>query len=363
MKNAMDKVKLKTLLISIDTTVKEAMQKLDETAEKILFVVDNEKRLLGTLTDGDIRRGIINNIGFQDSIKGVIEREFTAIKRGIPEMEEYAKRIMVERKIEQIPILDENNIIVDVVLWTDILGDKEKLKTHEMKSNQVVIMAGGKGTRLDPFTKILPKPLIPIGNKTVIELIMERFYKHGFRNFIYTLNYKKEYLKLYLKENNFPYSIEWVEEPDFLGTAGSLTLLQDKLKDTFFVVNCDSLLDSDFEEILKWHKENDAAMTIVGCHNEVKIHFGVLELSNGRLERILEKPVHDVIINTGIYVMEPHVISCIPKGRAVNMNEVIDLINEKEKVSVYPISTGWFDIGQWEEYQKSVEKLGGRENI
>lgn len=354
----MDKAKLIKLMTSADTTIKEAMQKLDETAEKILFVVDDKKRLLGTVTDGDIRRGIINNIGFQDSIEGIIQRECTSTKQGMPEMEEYAKQMMVKLKIEQIPVLDENNVIVDVILWTDFLGGGVHLQTPTSKQNYVVIMAGGRGTRLDPFTKILPKPLIPIGNKTVIELIMERFYKYGFGNFIYTLNYKKEYLKLYLKESNFQYSIEWVEEPDFLGTAGSLTLLKDKIKDTFFVVNCDSLLDYDFEEILKWHKKSDAAMTIIGCHNEVKIPFGVLELSNGRLANMLEKPVHDVIINTGIYVMEPHVISSIPKGRAVDMNEVIDLISKKEKVSVYPISSGWFDLGQWKEYQKSIEKLG-----
>lgn len=359
----MHKDKLNSLLTSANATIKEAMQKLDETAEKILFVVDEKERLLGTMTDGDIRRGILNGVGFQDSIESVIRREFTAIKLGIPEIKKYAERIMVERKVEQIPVLDENNVIVDVISWRDFFGEEVHLKTPALKHNHVVIMAGGKGTRLDPLTKILPKPLIPIGNKTVIELIMERFYKYGFHNFVYTLNYKKEYLKLYLKENNFPYSIDWVEEEDFLGTAGSLTLLQDKLKDTFFVANCDSLLDADFKEILKWHKENNAAMTIIGCHNEVKIHFGVLELSNGRLERILEKPVHDVIINTGIYVMEPHVISYIPKGRAVGMNEVIDLISGKEKVSVYPISNGWLDIGQWEEYKTSLKLLSDSEHV
>ncbi len=353
----MDRTKLKSLLVSSNQTIKRAMQKLDETAEKILFVVDENDKLLGTVTDGDIRRGLINGSRFDDSLEKVMHKDFTAVTLDQPDLKENIKRLIAENKFEQIPVLDHMGIIRDVVLWTDILGYKETVKTQEIKPNQVVIMAGGKGTRLDPFTKILPKPLIPIGNKTVIELIMDRFCKYGFRNFIYTLNYKKEYLKLYLKENKFPYSIEWVEEPDFLGTAGSLTLLQDKLKDTFFVVNCDSLLDSDFEKILKWHKENDAAMTIIGCHNEVKIPFGVLELLNGSLNRILEKPVHDMIINTGIYVMEPRAVSCIPKGRAVDMNEVIDLISKKEKVSVYPISAGWFDIGQWEEYKKSLEKL------
>ena len=359
----MDELKLKSLLISGERTMKEVMHKLDETAEKILFVVDENDKLLGTVTDGDIRRGLINGSRFDESIERIMHRDFTSITLDQPDLKENIKKLMIENKFEQIPVLDHTGIIRDVVLWTDILGDKNIPKKYERKTNQVVVMAGGKGARLDPFTKILPKPLIPIGDKTVIELIMEQFYKYGFYKFIYTLNYKKEYLKLYFKENKFPYSIEWVEEPDFLGTAGSLTLLQDKLNDTFFVINCDSLLDSDYEKILRWHKEHDAVMTIVGCHNEIKIPFGVLELSNGSLNRISEKPIHDVIINTGIYIMEPHALSYIPKGRTVDMNEIIEIISKTEKVSVYPISAGWFDIGQWEEYKKNLGKLGTLEDV
>lgn len=186
---------------------------------------------------------------------------------------------------------------------------------------------------------------------------MERFNFYGFYKFVYTLNYKKEYIKIYLRENRFPYEIDWVEEPDYLGTAGSLSMLIDKLTDTFFVVNCDSLLDYDYEKLLKWHKENQSAITIIGCHNEIKIPFGVLELSNGNLLKIQEKPTHDVIINTGFYIMEPKVLPYIPQGRQVDMNEVIDLVSSKEKVTVYPISSGWFDIGQWEEYKKNIELL------
>jgi NDP-sugar pyrophosphorylase family protein len=257
-------------------------------------------------------------------------------------------------------MLDDNGVILDVILWTDILtGKKQSAPSQKLKTNQIVIMAGGEGTRLDPFTRIFPKPLIPIGNKPAIEIIMERFYGCGFHRFIYTLNYKKEYLKLFLRENNFPYSIEWIEEDDFLGTAGSLSLLGDKLTDTFFVANCDSLLDVNFEEILSWHKEHKAAMTLIGCHSEVKIPFGVLQMSDGKLNKILEKPVHDVIINTGVYVMEPHLISYMPKGKKMDINELIDLVAEKEKITVYPIYSGWFDLGQWGEYKKSVEKLGG----
>jgi NDP-sugar pyrophosphorylase family protein len=218
-------------------------------------------------------------------------------------------------------------------------------------------MAGGRGKRLDPFTRILPKPLVPIHDKPVVELIMERFHKCGFHKFIFTLNYKKEYLKLFLKENDFPYSIDLIEEEDFLGTAGSLSLLAGKITDTFFVVNCDSLLDIDFEQVLKWHKDHRAAITVVGSHAEVKIPFGVLKMHDGTLRKIMEKPVHDVIINTGVYVMEPRVIMRVPKAKKIDMNVLIDSVARKEKVMVYPICDGWFDIGQWGEYKKFLKEI------
>ena len=355
----MDKTKLKSLLIAPDMTIKQAMKQLSDGGGKILFVVDKNEKLIGTVTDGDIRRGIIKGYGFSERIESLMKREFLSIKVDMQDKEEYVKSLMLKTKIEQIPVLDGNGIIVDVILWTDILAGKKQLRANKLHSNRIVIMAGGKGTRLDPFTKIFPKALIPIGNKPVIEIIMERFFQYGFHKFIYTLNYKKEYLKLFLKENNFPYCIDWVEEEDYLGTAGSLALLRDKITETFFVVNCDSLLDIDFQEILNWHKEHKAAMTIVGCHNEVKIPFGVLQLSDGRLEKILEKPAHDVIINTGVYVMESHIISYISEGSQIDMNKLIDIVAKKEKISVFPIYGGWFDIGQWDEYKKSIEKLEG----
>jgi dTDP-glucose pyrophosphorylase/predicted transcriptional regulator len=352
----MDKIKLESLLIPPGITIKQAMQNLNDTQERILFVVDRDNKLLGTVNDGDIRRGIIDGSKFNDKVKKVMQQNFISVVLE-PEMIERAQQLMTSTKIQQIPVLDDKGIIIDVILWTDILKEKEQQIPAKVHSNQIVIMAGGKGTRLDPFTKILPKPLIPVGNKPVIELIMEKFYKYGFHKFIFTLNYKKEYIKLFLKENNFPYSLDWVEEDNFLGTAGSLSLLKDKVTDTFFVTNCDSLMDTNFENILEWHKEQKASITIVGCHNEFKIPFGVLELSNGQLDKISEKPTHDFIINTGVYVIEPHVISYIPKENPFNMNELIDLVVKREKITVFPIYGGWFDIGQLESYNKTLEYL------
>jgi len=354
----MDKIKLQSLLVSIDISLKKAMQKLSETGEKILFVIDGERRLLGTLTDGDIRKGILKGANFSDNIGVVVKRKCTSLMCNEVHSQEHAKKLMIGRKIEQIPILNDKGVIVDVIIWTELFQATEAKKKIKYP-NQVVIMAGGKGSRLDHFTKILPKPLIPTGDKPVIELIMEDFYNYGFHNFIYTLNYKKEYLKLFFRENDFPYSIDWIEEDRFMGTAGSLSLLDGKVNDTFFVANCDSLLEVDYEDVLKWHKEHNASITILGCHNEIKIPFGVLELSNGRLKKITEKPAHDVIINTGVYVLEPHIINYLPKGERMDMNRLIGMVAEKEKVSVYPVYHGWFDLGQWKEYEKAIKHFEG----
>ncbi len=359
----MDKEKILSLSVYSDITLKESIRKLNETGERILFIVDNAGKLVGTLTDGDIRRGIVSGIDFSEKIEKIMCKNFVAFNCNVHNVMDKIKQIMLETMIDQVPIIDDSGKIVEIISWANILKEKKDLKQNVFYPNHVVIMAGGKGVRLDPFTRVLPKPLMPIGNKPIIELIMERFYQYGFSNFIYTLNYKKEYIKLFLKECKLPYSIDWCEESDFLGTAGGLSLVKSKINDTFFVINCDTVLEIDFAKALKWHKEQKSVITIIGCHSEFKIPFGVLELSNGKLDKIREKPVQDFIINTGAYLMEPRVFSYIPENRPIDMNQLIDIIIEKEEINVYPICTGWLDIGQLDEYNKIINKLGGCENV
>mgnify|MGYP001417898435 CR=1 FL=1 len=349
----MDEKKLKSLFVVPGITIKEAMRRLDESAQKILFVTDERLRLLGTVTDGDLRRAIINGSCFTDKIDAFMNRNFAFLPWKASSRLAAAKELMVSREIEQLPILDEDGVVVDVILWTDVVGGKSSKEPVAMHDNYVVIMAGGKGSRMDPFTRIFPKPLVPIGERTIMEVIMDRFFRSGFRKFILTLNYKKEYIKMFLRECESPYAVEWVEEEDFLGTAGSLSLLKDKLTETFLVANCDSLLDIDTSEVLTWHREHGAAMTVVGCYNEVKIHYGVLEMGEGRLQRLLEKPTHDVIVNTGIYVMEPRLIDYIASEEEMQMDRLISsLIAAGENVCVYPIRSGWIDIGRWDQYKQ-----------
>lgn len=352
----MKKHKLQDLLIPLGTTIKQAMRDLNASAQKILFVTDEKNHLLGTVTDGDIRRAIIRGSGLTNKIDTIMNQHFIFLNRKSTALLEEAKEIMVEKEIEQLPILEDDGVVVDVILWTDVVETTQPIAPVQALSNPVVIMAGGKGVRMDPFTRIFPKPLIPIGEKTIIELIMDRFHKSGFHKFLLTLKYKKEYIKIFLQENHFPYSVEWVEEPEYLGTAGSLSLLKSTLKETFIVSNCDSLLDLNFSDVLAWHKKQDAAMTVIGCCDEVKIHFGVLEMGNGKLQRILEKPTHDVIVNTGIYVMEPHVINYIDDAKGEDMDKLLEkLIAAKENVTVYPIHSGWLDIGRWDQYKRALK--------
>jgi len=353
----MDSASIAAISILPVTTIREALLRLDKTGKRILFVVSGDNALIGVVTDGDIRRSIVAGTQLADPVSRVMNANYTALHQATPMIREQCRKIMIETTIEHIPVLDDNKRIVDIIRWTDAFGDAYRAAGAAALPNAVVIMAGGKGTRLDPFTRIFPKPLIPVGNKPVIEVIMEKFHASGFHRFIYTLNYRKEYVIAFLRENTFPYSCEWVEEREYLGTAGSLRLLSDRIDNAFFVTNCDTILDIDFAEALAFHTKQQAALTIIGCYNEIKIPFGVLETSEGKLVRMEEKPVHSCIVNTGAYIMDPRVIPYLPPQGPFDMNQLIDVVAVREKVCVHTIFSGWYDIGQLEQYRLVIDKL------
>ncbi|MBI2552440.1 NTP transferase domain-containing protein [Candidatus Uhrbacteria bacterium] len=362
----MSKDDIQNLCISPTATIKDAIHRLNDTARKMIFVADGNARLIGTISDGDIRRGLLAGYSFSQTVDKIMYRDFIALDHASPDVKARAKELMVGHNLPLIPLVDRQDRLQDIIVWTDILDGRDFKPQGQVYENEVVVMAGGKGSRLDVFTKVFPKPLIPIGDKPAIEFIMERFYRHGFHKFIYTLNYKKEYIKLFLKEKQFPpdYKIDWVEEQEFLGTAGSLSLLTHRLRDTFFVVNCDTLLDVDYSDVLKWHKERGAALTAIGCHNAIDIPFGVFTLADGKLAKIHEKPSHDVIINTGMYILEPRVLTYLTPGTPMDMNDLINAVAAKEEVSVFPVyGRNWLDLGQWDAYKKSTQFLEDQDNV
>ncbi|MBF0103989.1 MAG: nucleotidyltransferase family protein [Deltaproteobacteria bacterium] len=353
----MNKKKLHSLQIPENTTLKEAMQRLNDTSIQILLVVDKNAALKGTVSDGDIRRKLIKGLPFTDPVKKVMRRNYRFVSETDACKTEKAKAIMLATQVQQIPVLDDNKKVTDMFVWKAGFDKTTTATKRPPMPNPVVIMAGGTGTRLAPFTHILPKPLIPIGDKPIIQIIMEHFAAMGFENFILTLNHKKEYIKLFLNDSNLPYNISFVEEAKFLGTAGGLSLLSKKIKDTFFLTNCDTLLNIDYRDCLKWHKKNKNLLTIIGSHREITIPYGVLKLKDGELLKIDEKPNFDILINTGAYIIEPEIINMIKKNKRLDMNHLIEMIIKRHKVSVYPISEGWVDFGQWEEYKKSIKLL------
>jgi len=348
------------VLIRPNVCIREALKQMNEAALQILIVVDEENKIVGIITDGDIRRGIIKNIPFEEPVEHIMNRN--PITLGFPFKEAEALELMKKHSVKHIPVINEKQEVVDIILWSDFLNNGKVI--YPSKNIPVVIMAGGKGTRLDPFTKILPKPLVPIGDKPIIEIIMERFSKYGFNKFIISLNYKGEMIKTYFLENQnqMDYHIEYIEEKEFLGTSGALSLMQDKLKDTFIVSNCDIITDANFESLLKYHKDKKNKATILAIIRNVKIPYGVLETQKGDLEKIIEKPEYSFIINSGIYVLEPDIVKLIPKREPTNITDLLTLAKEKKmKVSVYPVNCSWFDIGEWEEYKRAVEFINNTE--
>lgn len=342
---------IRRITIPETKTILEAVRILNETASQILFIVDEQGRLKGTLTDGDIRRGIISGKELSASIRDV----YNSTPKSLSSHSfREAKMLMETYGISRIPVLNNKNQPVSLICFEDILAGEQAV---EQRTNKVVVMAGGRGSRLEPITRIVPKPLLPVGEKPMLELIMESFATCGFRDFLLSLNYRKDFIKTYLAErNDLPFTIFYVEEETFLGTAGSLALMRDHLEETFFVSNCDILVDVNYTSALEFHQENHYAFTIVGALKTVNVPYGVIHLNNGEFDRIEEKPDMPLIVNTGVYLLEPESIALIKDGERIDMPDLIERIRtDGGKVGVFPVHRKWIDIGQWGEYKRALE--------
>ena len=348
---------MKNILISADTTIRKAMKTLDKTAEKCLLVIDKGEKLIGTITDGDLRRAILGGIKFSDSILKCYNSKPITMKESDFDQNK-AMKILKEKKIDLIPILDDEGRVKNYSTLSNIYG--KETQNQKLNNIPVVIMAGGKGTRMEPFTKILPKPLIPINEKPIIEHIIKQFTDIGCLDFYLSLNYKSKILKAYFEELNPSYNVNYIEETEPLGTAGSLKLLTDKFKTSFFVTNCDIIIKKNYSKIFEFHKKRDYDLTLVASAKEYQIPYGSCNLNKeGTLESISEKPSYDLLVNTGLYVLKPSILDLIPEGQFYHITNLIDdLIKNNYKVGVFPIDDdAWIDIGEWSEYKKALDKL------
>ena len=349
---------MKHLLIQPENSIKDALKQLNKSGEKCLIVVDSENYFLGTLSDGDVRKSILDGRSLKDSIKKVFNANSTYLKEG-HYTDKKVKEIFLKYKFDLIPVINSSEEVVEVLFWEKIFDKQKKYKVHHL-SVPVVIMAGGKGTRLEPFTKILPKSLVPVHEKPIIEHIINRFTDLGCTEFHLTVNYKGRILKAYFEELNPDYNIHFVEEQEPLGTAGSLRFLEGQFNQPFFVTNCDIIIKADYGSLYEFHSKGDYDITLVASAKEYVIPYGTCELNGeGHLSHINEKPKYDFLINTGLYVLNPDVLELIPENKFYHITHLIeDAKNKGKKVGVFPIDDdAWIDVGQWTEYQQVVTKL------
>lgn len=341
----------KDFIVSEEDTIIEVMRVIDINAKGIAFV-GKEGCLLAVVTDGDIRRYILRNGDLNVSIKNIANyKPKYLIKDENIDYIEYMKN----HCITALPIVNKKKKILSI----HFLYDKHTLRATNINI-PVVIMAGGKGSRLHPYTQILPKPLIPIGEKTIMELIMEHFEAYGCNHFDIIVNYKKNFIKSFFIDNEIKRDIDFIEESEFLGTGGGLKLLEGRYQDTFFVTNCDILIEEDYSEIIKYHKEESNIITMVSAMKNVTIPYGTIEVSeDGQVVKLSEKPNFNFLTNTGLYVLEPRFLDIIPNNTFIHITDIIQLcIDAGEKVGIYPISeNAWMDMGQLEELEKMRERI------
>ena len=346
---------IENISINKSATIISALKQMDTEKVKLLLVQDNGK-FYSLLSIGDIQRAIIANVSLDSSIECILRK---TVKVAKPTDDKNAIKVkMKERRNDFMPIVDDDKNIVDVIFWEDISTYKET-RIKSSFTLPVVIMAGGQGSRLRPLTNVLPKPLIPIGEQTMMEDIMDRFVECGCHDFYISVNYKADFIRRYFDNLNKPqYHVEYFQEDKPLGTAGSLHLLKERINSTFFVSNCDIIIDEDYSEILDFHRQNNNEITVVAALKNYSIPYGTLETGEGGLlTGLTEKPNLTFKINTGMYILEPHLISEIPSDRLYHITYLIEkLINEGRKVGVFPISEGsWTDIGNWDEYMKYIK--------
>ena len=344
---------IENLKIESDKSLTDALKQMDVVGKKLLMVF-SRGQFIGLLSIGDLQRAIINNIDLITHVGEILREDIVVADEG--ESIESIKSKMLQIRAEFMTVVNDRREIVKVIFWEDLFGSPI-LPPKKQFHVPVVIMAGGLGSRLKPLTNVIPKPLIPINEKTIIEHIFDRFREHGCDSFYISVNYKAELIEYYLDEQNLPYNIVYFKENVPMGTAGSLSLLKGKIKDTFFVSNCDILIEEDYSEILEYHKRNNNEITIVAALKSYNIPYGTIKSGEkGELKELIEKPCFTFKINSGMYILEPHLIDEIPNDKFFHITQLIEKVkNRRGRVGVFPVSEkSWKDIGEWSVYLKEL---------
>lgn len=332
--------------ILIDQNIEEAIKLLTDNKIKILVVLDSNKYVLGTITDGDIRRGFIKKYTMNTTVDNIINTN--PITCSNEDKDEIILNIMNINKIQQIPIVDSDKKLIKVVTYFELLENKNL-------SNKVIIMAGGLGKRLRPLTNDIPKPMLKLGDKPILEIIIDGLSKHGLTDIYLSVNYKAEIIKDYFGDGSkFGVSIKYIEEDKKLGTAGALGLMNEIPNESFLVMNSDLLTSVNYTSLFNEHKNNNSSATMCVKSYNIEIPYGVIGIENNEIISIDEKPKHNFYINTGIYVLEPEVFKYIQDNSFLDMPDLFKkCILGNKKTNSYLLKEYWKDIGQHNDFEEA----------
>lgn len=344
-------------LVEPTASIREVMSCIDRNAKGICLVVDEDRHLMGTITDGDIRRAILDGVDLNSSAQRLLDRRsYTPYPEPITAPSDASDAELVElmnrHSIRQVPLVDEDGRVVDLALLGDLVKEYEFPLT-------AVVMAGGYGTRLRPLTEEVPKPMLPVGDRPLMELIIEQLRQSG----IEQVNVATHYLGRRIKEHfedgrDFGVDIQYVDEDQPLGTAGALGLMETP-DQPLLVINGDILTRVDFQAMLSYHREHEAHLTVAVRQYDLEVPYGVVECDGPRVCQLREKPRYSFLVNAGIYLLEPSVHRYIPNARRFDMTELIErLLDEGAKVVSFPVVEYWLDIGEPVDYEKAQEDVG-----
>ena len=335
-------------IISKDKTLLEALSQINDLAPEplVLFVVDEDNRMVGTLTDGDSRRALIAGASVNDKAERIMHRNFNYMRsddiNNVLEL-----RHQKEMQMKLVPVLDDEKHIVDII-------NLEKYKTR--LPVDAVMMAGGKGERLRPLTEKTPKPLLPVGDKAIIDHNVDRLISYGVQHISVTVNYLKEQIEAHYQEPHNGVQIQTVREPKFLGTIGSIKFVPKFFNDTVLLMNSDVFTNIDYEDFYLHFKQHDAEMSVAAISYNVSIPYGVLDLDGRNIQGLLEKPKYTYYANAGIYLIKHRALDEIPDDTFFNATDLVEkLVAEGKKVIRYPLNGTWIDIGNPQEYQKAQD--------
>jgi dTDP-glucose pyrophosphorylase/predicted transcriptional regulator len=334
------------LLVRPEQTMLDAVRIIDKGGLQIALIVDDAGRLLGTATDGDVRRALLKGLPMSAPVVEVMNSRPRTAQQGAGARA--AIQIMTDYSLRQVPVIDEH----DKLLGIEYAGE---LMQHGKRDAWVVLMAGGLGTRLRPITDTTPKPLIPVGGRPLLEGIISSFADQGFERFFLSLNYKPELFKAYFGDGKkLGVSIEYLEEVEPRGTAGALSLLPEQPTRSLVVMNGDLLTSANFGQLMDFHEEHAAIGTMCVREYRNQVPYGVVETDHHRFLGVIEKPVQTYFVNAGIYALSPEALRRIPEDRSYNMTDLFtDFAASKESAAVFPIREYWLDVGRLEDLERA----------